>query len=67
MVICVPIDLPAKVELLYMVLNANIFQTIHRTEIASFKRGELPLSNNTSFNVITSLVDAITRIKLHKL
>jgi hypothetical protein len=44
------------------VLNANIFQTIHlmETEIASFKRGERPLSNNTSFmlqlciNVFTS-------------
>jgi hypothetical protein len=52
-----------------VVLNANIFQTIHHmeTEIASFKRGELPLSNNTSFNVITSLVDVITHINLHKL
>jgi hypothetical protein len=52
-----------------VVLNANTFQTIHHmeTEIASFKRGELPLSNNTSFNVITSLVDVITHINLHKL
>jgi hypothetical protein len=41
-----------------VVLNANIFQTIHRmeTEIASFERGELPLSNDTNFNFITSLV-----------
>ena len=45
-----------------VVLNANIFQTIHRmeTEIASFERGELPLSNDTNFNFITSLVDVIT-------
>jgi hypothetical protein len=36
-----------------VVLNANIFQTIHRmeTEIASVKRGERPLSNNTSFTI----------------
>jgi hypothetical protein len=34
-----------------VVLNAYIFQTIHRTEteIASFKRGGLPLSNDTNF------------------
>ena len=52
-----------------VVLNANIFQTIHRmeTEIASFERGELPLSNDTNFNFITSLVDVITCINLHKL
>jgi hypothetical protein len=45
-----------------VVLNANIFQTIHRmeTEIASFERGELPLSKDTNFNFITSLVDVIT-------
>ena len=50
-------------------LNANIFQTICRmeTEIASFKGGELPISNNTSFNAITSLLDVITCIHLHKL
>jgi hypothetical protein len=30
------------------------------TEIASFERGELPLSNDTNFNFITSLVDVIT-------
>jgi hypothetical protein len=43
-----------------VVLNANIFQTIHRmeTEIASFERGELPLCHDTNF--ITSLVDVIT-------
>jgi hypothetical protein len=45
-----------------VVLNANIFQTIHRMEtgIASFERGELPLSNDTNFNFITSFVDVIT-------
>ena len=45
-----------------VVLNANIFQTIHHmeTEIASFERRELPLSND--FNFITSLVDIITCI-----
>jgi hypothetical protein len=34
-----------------VVLNAYIFQTIHRTEteIASFERGGLPLSNDTNF------------------
>jgi hypothetical protein len=39
-----------------VVLNANIFQTIHcmETEIALFERGELPLSNDTNFNFITS-------------
>jgi hypothetical protein len=43
-------------------LNANIFQTIHRmeTEIASFERGKLPLSNDTNFKFIASLVDVIT-------
>jgi hypothetical protein len=30
------------------------------TEIASLERGELPLSNDTNFNFITSLVDIIT-------
>jgi hypothetical protein len=42
-----------------VVLNANIFQTIHRmeTEIASFERGELPLFNDTNFNFITNLID----------
>jgi hypothetical protein len=41
-----------------VVLNAYIFQTIHRTEteIASFERG-LPLSNDTNFNFIPSLVN----------
>jgi hypothetical protein len=50
-----------------VVLNANIFQTIHRmeTEIALFERGELPLSNDTNFNFITSLVDVITCMNLH--
>jgi hypothetical protein len=47
-----------------VVLNANIFQTIHHmeTEIALFERGELPLSNDTNFNFITSLVDITTCI-----
>ena len=38
-------------------LNANIFQTIHcmDTGIASFER-ELPLSSDTNFNFITSMV-----------
>ena len=42
-----------------VVLNAYIFQTIHRTEteIASFERGGLPLSNDTNFNFIPSLVN----------
>jgi hypothetical protein len=42
-----------------VVLNAYIFQTIHRTEteIASFERGRLPLSNDTNFNFIPSLVN----------
>jgi hypothetical protein len=50
-------------------LNTNIFQTIHRmeTEIASFERGELPLSNDTNFNFITSLVDVKMCINLHRL
>ena len=35
-----------------VLLNANIFQIIHRmeTEIASFERGELPLSNQFLFH-----------------
>ena len=43
------------------VLNAYIFQTIHRTEteIASFERGGLPLSNDTNFNFIPSLVNEL--------
>ena len=44
-----------------VVLNAYIFQTIHRTEteIASFERGGLPLSNDTNFNFIPSLVNEL--------
>jgi hypothetical protein len=44
-----------------LVLNAYIFQTIHRTEteIASFERGGLSLSNDTNFNFIPSLVDEL--------
>jgi hypothetical protein len=42
-----------------VVLNAYIFQTIHRTEteIALFERGGLLLSNDTNFNFIPSLVN----------
>ena len=44
-----------------VVLNAYIFQTIYRTEteIASFERGRLPLSNDTNFNFIPSLVNEL--------
>jgi hypothetical protein len=42
-----------------VVLDAYIFPTIHRTEteIASFERGGLLLSNDTNFNFIPSLVN----------
>ena len=42
-----------------VVLNTYIFQTIHCTEtaIASLERGGLPLSNDTNFNFIPSLVN----------